>query len=206
MTGHPFLTAIGDWVMVALKDDGTPVGIGDKPARVEVCEVTGIVEEKRNLMVHLVGEGDEKFKVGYYNIRHISISDETLQAFGFESCEGDKYADDWLFDTHRWRLDCRNVGNPELGYFYISWNTDNLELGRSYRIICRDYGEDMILLEDTIAELQHFFFRYNSEWTMPLKYKGRSHFTPPKRHEPSAGPIFEAIGIDKRLIGMEDDA
>ena len=54
------MTAIGDWVMVALKDDGTPVGIGDKPARVEVCEVTGIVEEERGLMVHLIGENESE--------------------------------------------------------------------------------------------------------------------------------------------------
>ena len=207
MKGHPNLTAIGDWVMVALKDDGSPIGICETPTRIETCEVTGVVEEDGRLFVHLAGENDERFKVGYYNLHQIDISDESLQAFGFEPCDGDKFVSDWLYEEHRWRLDCREIDCPDLGYFYISWETDEHDLSRSYKICCRGYGEFMVLLEDTIAELQHWFFRFNSEWPMPLKYKGRTHFQTPKPHKPKIGPIFEAMKLDPRLIAIakEDD-
>ena len=197
------MTAIGDWVYVVLKDDGSPVGICETATRVEICEVIGIVEEDGRLFVHLAGENDERFKVGYYNIHHISLCDEELQNFGFESCDGDKFTSDWLYEEHRWRLDCREIGCPDFGYFYISWNTDELELGlRSYRIFCRGYGKYMVLLEDTIAELQHWFFRYNSEYPMPLKYKGRTHFPTPKAYKPKVGPIFEEMKLNPRLIAI----
>lgn len=197
--GHPNLTAIGDWVYVALKDDGSLVGVCETATRVEVCEVKGIVEEDGRLFVHLAGENGERLKVGYYNIRHISLCDEELQNFGFESCDGDKFTSDWLYKEHRWRLDCREIGCPDLDYFYISWKTDEFDLCRSYRIVCRGYGEDMVLLEDTIAELQHWFFRFNSEYPMPLKYKGRTHFPTPKAYKPKVGPIFEAMKLDPNI-------
>ena len=193
MKGHPYLTAIGDWVMVALKDDGTPAGFGETATRVAICEVTGIVEEENGLMVHLIGDNDERLKVGYYNLHQISICDDTLQEFGFETCDGDKFASDWLYEDHRWRLDCREMNCPDLGYFYISWETDEHDLSRSYKICCRGYGEFMVLLEDTIAELQHWFFRFNSEWPMPLQYKGRSHFPMLKRNEEHFKDTFNIL-------------
>lgn len=197
-TGHPHLLSIGDWVVV-----GGPKFFGaDEPGTpFEVVEVTGIVErEPWRYDIHVAGAEQNEPVQDFYHIRQIRITDEVLQAFGFEPCDGDKYCSDWLYDTHRWRLDCREIECPNLDYFYISWEEDE-DGYRSYRIICRGYGEDMVLLEDTISELQHFFFRYNSEYSMPLKYHGLSHFKPAKREDLSeiTGIIFDALGVDERI-------
>ena len=208
MTGHPFLTAIGDWVVVALKKNGKPACFGEKADRMEVCEVTGITEQEfGGLEIHLVGENEERFKVGYYNVNNMEICDETLQAFGFETCDGDRNADGWLYEEHRWRLDCHELNVPDLGYFYLSWQDDE-DMCRSYRVICRGYGEDMSLLEDTIAELQHWFFRYNSEFPMPLRYRGRAHFKPvriPTKEESERQTTETACNILKAMLTGDKD-
>lgn len=203
-TGHPHLFSLGDWVIVPLNKEGLPSAIlGVEPASLEVCEITGIVETAPSkYTLHLAGDGDKRYECPYLFVRHIPINEEWLKDFGFETCEGDKDAEGWLYEEHRLRLDCRNDVVSDLGYFYLSWREDD-DLTRDYRISCRGYGEFMVLLEDTLAELQHFFFRFNDEYPMPLKYKGRSHFGTPKRYMPSAGPILEAmLHIDPRLVGM----
>ena len=178
--GHPFLVSIGDWVTI-----GGSRYLGDNAPETpfEVVEVTGIIEsEPGRYDIHVAGAVKNEPVQNFYLLHQIAITDETLQDFGFEPCKED---DDtcFLFDTHRWRLDCREIECPELDYFYISWQED-CDGYRTYRILCRGYGEIMELLEDTISELQHFFFRYNSEYPMPLKYHGHSHFKPAKRYIP----------------------
>lgn len=198
-TGHPHLLSIGDWVMV-----GGPKYFGaDEPATpFEVVEVTGIVErEPWRYDIHVAGAEKNEPVQDYYRLHQIRITDETLQDFGFEPCN--EHYSDWLYDEHRWKLDCSEIECPDLGYFYISWQEDE-DGYRRYRIVCRGYGDDMELLEDSIAELQHFFFRYNSEYSMPLKYHGRSHFKPVKRYDSSKDllNICKAYGVDPKIIGI----
>lgn len=195
-TGHPHLLSIGDWVMAG----GSKYFGADEPSTpFEVCEVTGIVErEPGHYDIHLAGVEHNEPVQNFYRLHMIRICDETLQEFGFEPCDGEPYID-YLYETHRWRLDCREIEYPDLDYFYISWEEDE-DGCRSYRIICRGYGEDMVLLEDTISELQHFFFRYNGEFPMPMKYHGRSHFGPIKKLSlESVGIMFDAFGVDERI-------
>ena len=204
-TGHPFLLSVGDWVLAGEQRPLTRLGRGNDDRHIEVCEVTGMVEKGLgHYDVHLAGEDDAELVRDYYALRHIPISDKSLQAFGFEPC--DNIVSSWLYDSHIWRLDCREVDCPDLDYFYISWVEDEDDLSRDYRIVCRGYGEVMRLLEDTISEMQHFFFRFNGEYPMPLKYHGRTHFPPVKNKDfemLSCGPILEALRVDKRIFRKE---
>lgn len=116
-------------------------------------------------------------KVGYHNVPnkltwvrldrlgYIKITPETLMAFGFvKKEEWDGFLDDdaWEFSTDRLTFD---EGSP----FALSWR-DNAD-GGQYKIFTRGYGGYMFLGNDSISELQHFFYQITGGNVMPIKYR-----------------------------------
>ena len=119
-------------------------------------------------------------KVGYHNVPnkltwvrldrldYIKITPETLTAFGFvkkEEWDGWLHENAWEFSTDRLTFD---EGSP----FALSWFEE--EGGcRQYKLVSRDYGEYMFLSNDSISEMQHFFYQFTGGYVMPIVYRNK---------------------------------
>ena len=116
-------------------------------------------------------------KVGYHNLPYkltwvrldlldyIKITTETLTAFGFVKTE----PDGWLFNE-AWEFRAENLTREEGSPFEVSWREDD-DGCRCYRITARGYGEYMFLSNDSISEMQHFFYQFTDGNIMPIKYQ-----------------------------------
>ena len=115
-------------------------------------------------------------KVGYHNVpnkltwvrldrlEYIKITPETLLAFGFMKTE----PDGWLFNE-AWEFRAENLTREEGSPFKLSWR-EEFDGERTYRVTARGYGEYMFLRNDSISEMQHFFYQFTGGNIMPIKY------------------------------------
>ena len=135
---------IGDWLLA----DG-------KPIQVAAIHLKKVGYHERH---------DRLTWVRLDRLDYIKITDETLREFGFKKLD---MGDGWLYDDNVYEYRSDKIKNEEAYNFLLSWTED--EYGdRRYRIICRKYGEFMELRNDSISEMQHFFYDFNHCF-MPLE-------------------------------------
>lgn len=116
-------------------------------------------------------------KVGYHNVPnkltwvrldrldYIKITPETLTAFGFVKKEE---WDGWL-NEYAWEFSTDKLSYDEGSPFALSWIEEE-DGCRQYKISTRGYGEYMFLSNDSISEMQHFFYQFTGGNVMPIKY------------------------------------
>ena len=119
-------------------------------------------------------------KVGYHNVPnkltwvrldrldYIRITPETLTAFGFVKKEE---WDGWL-NENAWEFSTNKLSYDEGSPFALSWIEEE-DGCRQYKIVSRGYGEYMLLGNDSISEMQHFFFQFTGGNVMPIVYKNK---------------------------------
>ena len=117
-------------------------------------------------------------KVGYHNVPnkltwvrldrlgYIKITPETLTAFGFVKKEE---WDGWL-NENAWEFSTDKLSYDEGSPFALSWFEEE-DGCRQYKIVSRGYGEYMFLSNDSISEMQHFFYQFTGGNVMPIKYQ-----------------------------------
>lgn len=116
-------------------------------------------------------------KVGYHNLPYkltwvrldrldyIKITPETLTAFGFVKKEE---WDGWLHEN-AWEFSTDDLSYDEGSPFALSWIEEE-DGCRQYKIVSRGYGEYMFLGNDSISEMQHFFYQFTGGNVMPIVY------------------------------------
>lgn len=116
-------------------------------------------------------------KVGYHNLPYkltwvrldrldyIKITPETLTAFGFVKKEE---WDGWLHEN-AWEFSTDDLSYDEGSPFALSWIEEE-DGCRQYKVSTRGYGEDIFLSNDSISEMQHFFYKFTGGNVMPIVY------------------------------------
>lgn len=121
-------------------------------------------------------------KVGYHNrydrlswvrldrLKYIKITPKTLHEFGF--VKKDEW-DGFLYDDNAWEFQSDRLSFDEGSPFALSWLEDE-DGCRQYKIVTRGYGEYMMLGNDAISEMQHFFYNFTHGHVMPICYEEQS--------------------------------